>query len=177
MFPAHHNRWVTFDCYGTLVPRVPPAESHGQAFGTERKPAIRPFSDVEPLLAELRLRGYKLGVLTNCDDAQFEAAHRAFRQPFDLFVTADRIRAHKPDLWHFRAFQLMAQVRKDDWIHVASDWERDIVPAEIFGVQRVWLDRDGTGEDPSHASAHVRSAADAGLAIGWLFQDCAACAS
>ena len=111
------------------------------------------------------------------DDAQFEAAHRAFMQPFDMFVTADRIRAHKPDLWHFRAFQLLAQVRKDDWIHVASDWERDIVPAEIFGVQRVWLDRDGTGEDPSHASAHVRSAADAGLAIDWLFQDCAACAS
>ena len=162
MFPAHHNRWVTFDCYGTLVDRASPTG---------------PLSDVEPLLAELRLRGYRLGVLTNYDDAQFEAAHRTFRQPFDLFVTADRIRGHKPDLWHFRAFQQLAQVQKDNWIHVSSDWEHDIVPAESFGIQRVWLDRDGTGEDPSRATAHVRSAADVVRAVDWMFQECAACAS
>ena len=158
-----HNRWVTFDCYGTLV--------------NGRSTPIRPFQDVEPLLAELRVRGYKLGVLTNCDDRQFEAAHRAFSKPFDLFVTAERIRARKPDLWHFRAFQLMAQVRKDEWVHIASDWSNDIVPAEVFGIQRVWLDRDGTGEDPSRATVHVRTAADAARAVDWLFQDQAACAS
>jgi 2-haloacid dehalogenase len=163
VFPANRNRWVTFDCYGTLVdPRSP----------------ARPLKDVELLLAELRLRGYKLGVLTNCDDAQFEAAHRAFNKPFDLFVTAERIRAHKPDLWHFRAFQLLTQVRRDNWIHIASDWQRDIVPAESYGIQRVWLDRDGTGEDPSRATAHVRTAAEAVRAVDWLFQDRAAvCAS
>jgi 2-haloacid dehalogenase len=162
VFPAIPHRWVTFDCFDTLVDRdVSP---------------IQPFSDVEPLLAELRLRGYKLGVLTNLDDKQFEAAHRAFRQPFDLFVTAERIRGHKPELWHFRAFQLLAQARKDHWIHIAADWQRDIVPAELFGIQRVWLDRDGTGEDPSHATVHVRTAADAVKAVDWLFQEHAACA-
>ena len=158
-----HNRWVTFDCYGTLV--------NGSST------PVRPFQDVEPLLAELRVRGYKLGVLTNCDDRQFEAAHRAFSKPFDLFVTAERIRARKPDLWHFRAFQLMAQVRKDEWVHIASDWSKDIVPAEVFGIQRVWLDRDDTGEDPSRATVHVRTAAEAAPAVDWLFQDQAACAS
>ena len=173
MFPANRNRWVTFDCYGTLVPSLP-ADTHG---GLSSEGGNRPFNDVEPLLAELRLRGYKLGVLTNCDDAQFEAAHRTFRKPFDLFVTAERIRAHKPDLWHFRAFQLLAQVRKNDWVHIAADWQRDIVPAEVFGIQRVWLDRDGTGEDPSRATAHVHTAADALRAVDWLFQDQAVCAS
>ena len=39
--------------------------------------------------------------------------------------------------------------------------EHDIVPAEVFGIQRVWLDRDGTGEDPSRATVHVRTAAEA----------------
>jgi 2-haloacid dehalogenase len=153
---------VTFDCYGTLVDQKSPA---------------RPFNDVESLLAELRLRGYKLGVLTNRDEAQFEATHRTFKRPFDLFVTAERIRAHKPDLWHFRAFQLLAQARKDAWVHIASDWQTDIVPAEVFGIQRVWLDRDGTGEDPSRATAHVRAAADALKAVDWLFQDQEVCAS
>jgi 2-haloacid dehalogenase len=162
VFPATPHRWVTFDCFDTLVDRdVSP---------------VRPFGDVEPLLAELRLRGYKLGVLTNLNDKEFEAAHRVFRQPFDMFVTAERIRARKPDLWHFRAFQLMSQARKDRWIHVASDWQRDIVPAEVFGIRRVWLDREGTGEDPSRATVHVRTAADAVRAVDWLFDEHAACA-
>ena len=161
MFPAIRNKgWVTFDDT-TLINR----ESR------------RPFSDIEPLLAELRLRGYKLGVLTNRDDAQFETAHRQFRQPFDLFVTAERIRARKPELWHFRAFRLLAHVQTDNWVHIASDWKRDIVPAERFGIQRVWLDRDGTGEDPSRASVHVRTASEVAGAVDWLFQDQAACAS
>ena len=171
MFPANRNRWVTFDCYGTLVPSLA-AEAHSRLSSDGG-----PFDDVEPLLAELRRRGYKLGVLANCDDAQFEAAHRTFRKPFDLFVTAERIRARKPDLWHFRAFQLLAQVRKDHWVHIAADWQQDIVPAEAFGIHSVWLDRDGTGEDPSRATAHVRTAADAVRAIDWLFEDQAAFAS
>jgi len=196
VFPVTRNRWVTFDCYGTLVPSLP-ADAHGR-LSSEGGPN-RPFNDVESLLAELRRRGYKLGVLTNCDDAQFEAAHRTFRKPFDLFVTAERIRARKPDLWHFRAFQLLAQVRKDHWVHIAADWQQDIVPAEAFGIHRVWLDRDGTGEprrvgprtrtdqpallgvgshsDPTGGGAHVHTAADAVRAVDWLFQDQAACAS
>ena len=178
MFPAHHNRWVTFDCYGTLVPQPSrTADNQGVNVGWQGPQAVRPFDDVEPLLAELRRRHFKLGVLTNFDDAQFESVHREFKQPFDLFVTADRIRAHKPELWHFRAFQRLSQVRKRDWVHVASDWGHDIVPAEAFGIQRVWLDRAGTGEDASRATAHVRSAAEVVKAVDWMFQDCAACAS
>jgi FMN phosphatase YigB (HAD superfamily) len=160
VFPAiRGNRWVTFDDT-TLIDR-----------GTSR-----PLGDAEPLLAELRLRGYRIGVLTNADDAQFEAAHRTFRQPFDLFVTAERIRARKPELWHFRAFQLLAQIRKEDWVHIGSDWKRDIVPAGRFGVHSVWLDRAGTGEDPARASVHVRTAAEVAGAVDWLFQDQTACA-
>ena len=99
-----------------------------------------------------------------------------FRRPFDLFVTAERIRARKPDLWHFRAFQLLSQTRKDHWVHITSDWQHDLVPAEVFGIQRVWFDRNGTGEDPSRATVHVRTAADAVKAVDWLFQEQAACA-
>ena len=174
MFPGRRkNRWVTFDCHGTLVGRVPPASLSTVA----RSAKVEPFSDVEPLLAELRRRGYRLGVLTNWDDATFEHVHRTFRQPFDLFVTAERVRGFKPEPWHFRAFQMLSQVRKDDWIHIASDWNNDIVPAESFGIQRVWLDRHRTGEDPSRATAHVRTTSEAARAVDWLFQDQAVCAS
>jgi 2-haloacid dehalogenase len=165
VFPARRkNRWVTFDCHGTLV-------------GGGKAAPVRPHDDVEPLLAELRRRGYRLGVLTNWDDATFEAAHRTFRRPFDLFVTSERVRGFKPALWHFRAFELLTQVRKEHWVHIASDWTHDIVPAESFGIQRVWLDRDGTGEDPSRATAHVRSASEAVRAVDWLYAGQAVCAS
>lgn len=163
MFPGMHNRWVTFDCYGTLVSR-------------EARAVIRPFDDVEPLLAELRLRGYRLGVLTNGDEARFQETHRSFKRPFDLFVTAERIRARKPAPWHFRAFELLTRVRKDDWVHVSSSWHHDIVPAETLGIQRVWLDRDRTGEDPSRATAHVYTADQALKAVDSLFQERAVCA-
>ena len=69
--------------------------------------SLRPFGDAEALLAELRRRGYRLAVLTNCDDDLFETTHRTFRAPFDLFVTAERVRGYKPAPWHFRAFELL----------------------------------------------------------------------
>ena len=103
--------------------------------------------------------------------------HRTFRNPFDLFVTSERVRGFKPELWHFRAFQMLAQARKENWIHIASDWKHDIVPAESFGIQRVWLDRQGTGEDPSRATVHVRTAAEAARSVDWLFQGQAVFAS
>ena len=163
MFPATRNQWVTFDCYGTLFPR-------------HRHAVPKPLDDVEALLAEFRLRGYRLGVLTNCDDRSFERAHRAFAQPFDMFVTAERVRAYKPAPWHFRAFQLLTGVCKQDWVHVSDSWSEDIVAAESLGIHRVWFDRGRTGEDPSRASAHVYTAREALTAVEGLLQERAVCA-
>jgi len=129
------------------------------------------------MLAEFRLRGYQLGVLTNCDDALFEATHRVFKRPFDLFVTAEDVRARKPAPWHFRAFEMLSGVRKSVWVHVASSWHQDIVPAEALGIQRVWFDRAGATEDPSRASAYVRTAREAVAAVDGLFSDRAVRAS
>jgi 2-haloacid dehalogenase len=217
-------RWVTFDCYGTLVdwqtaftsvlsrvaggraadvvrayhaaePDVTPERPHrpfkevlasalvraadqvgvalsrSDAAGLQHSwQLMRPFDDVEELLAGLRARGYRLGVLTNCDDELFALTHRAFRRPFDLFVTAERVRGYKPARWHFRAFELITRTRRSDWVHVSASWYHDIVPARTLGVKRVWLDRERTGNDPAMASAHVYSASDAVHAIDGLFE-------
>jgi 2-haloacid dehalogenase len=130
--------------------------------------SLRPFGDVERLLAELRDRGYRLAVLTNCDDDLFETTHRMFRMPFDLFVTAERVRAYKPAPWHFRAFELITNVARSDWVHVACSWYHDVAPAHALGIRSVWLDRDRTGDDPALASAHVHSVCEALRAIDGL---------
>lgn len=222
MFPVTRSRWVTFDCFGTLVDwqagftailaplagtkareivrayfaaqrrieQLKPHQSYkdvlvssliqaardagvslspGEAPSLLRSWAVlRPFADVEEMLAALRRRGYRLAVLTNCDDDLFETTHRLFAAPFDLFVTAERVRGYKPEPWHFRAFERMTGVRRRDWVHLAGGWYHDIAPARALGVKRVWLDRERSGEDPSFASSHVHTAAAAVDAIDRL---------
>ena len=197
MSRATRSRWVTFDCYGTLVDwssglgdllapiageqasevaaafsgwqleleKQGPVGSHKQVLKsallcaagergvrltdadartlTRSWSALRPFADVETMLAALRARGYRLGVLTNVDDDLFEITHRSFATPFNLFVTAERMRGYKPGPWLFRGFERLTGVARGDWVHVGSDWYHDIAPAQALGVSRVWLDREG----------------------------------
>jgi 2-haloacid dehalogenase len=212
------SRWVTFDCYGTLVdwhaglgdllapivgdraPEVVRAfagcqlalekqglvRSHKQVLKaallcaagergvrmtdadartlTGSWSALRPFADVEAMLAALRARGYRLGVLTNVDDDLFEITHRSFAAPFNLFVTAERVRGYKPEPWLFRGFERLTGVKRGDWVHVGSDWYHDIAPARALGVAPVWLDRDGAGES-SGAALHAATGIDVVRAI------------
>jgi 2-haloacid dehalogenase len=128
------------------------------------------FDDVEPMLASLRAGGYGLGVLTNCDEDLFAATQRSFRAPFDMVVTAERVRDYKPSPTHFRYFQRSTGVSSRDWIHVACSWYHDIAPARELGIARIWLDRDRTGEDPATATACVRSAADVSETVARLMR-------
>jgi phosphonatase-like hydrolase len=128
------------------------------------------FDDVEPMLAGLRAMGCRLAVLTNCDEDLFAKTQRAFRERFDLVVTAERVRDYKPSPAHFRFFSRSSGVSASDWVHVACSWYHDIGPARELGINRVWLDRDGTGEDPATATVHVRSAADVCEAVAGVFQ-------
>ena len=104
------------------------------------------FDDVEPMLAELRRQGWRLAVLTNCDEDLFALTHVQFRAAFDLVLTAERMRGYKPAPWHFLGFEKLTRVDRRDWVHVANSWYHDIAPARALGVQHVWLDRDLTGE-------------------------------
>jgi 2-haloacid dehalogenase len=205
-------RWVTFDCFGTLVDwhrgfaeilrplageRTPevlaayhrhepvvekekPHRLYKEVLATalaraakdvgvalseaqarrlpERWSMLRVFDDAEPMLSGLRSRGCKLAVLTNCDVDLFAQTERGFKQPFDLVVTAERVGDYKPSLAHFTFFERTTGVTRSEWVHVACSWFHDIAPAYALGISRVWLDRDRTGEDPSTASAYVRSA-------------------
>jgi 2-haloacid dehalogenase len=213
-------RWITFDCFGTLVDWNSGFASILRPLAGDRTPALlaayhrcersveaqKPhrlyrevlavsllraarevgvpvsgsqaralpasweqlpvFADVEPMLAALRQTGYRLAALTNCDDELFAQTERGFARPFDLVVTAERVRDYKPSLAHFRRFAELA--RPDDWIHVACSWHHDIAPASQMGIKRIWLDRDNTGEDASTASARVQSAVEVAPTIARL---------
>jgi 2-haloacid dehalogenase len=120
--------------------------------------AMRLFDDVEAMLAELRSKGYRLAVLTNCDEDLFATTHRLFAKPFDLCLTSERVRGYKPERWHFRGFELLMSVSRQRWVHVANSWYHDIAPARALGLRHVWLDRERTGEDAAawNAGASIR---------------------
>ncbi len=137
------------------------ALSEAQAQTLPRAWASMPvFADVEPALAALRSSGYKLGVLTNCDNDLFEQTHRRFLCSFDLVVTAEQVRDYKPSLSHFRRFAQESGVAHENWVHVACSWFHDIAPTREMGIRRIWLDREATGEDASAASRRINSAGE-----------------
>jgi 2-haloacid dehalogenase len=123
------------------------------------------FPDVEPMLAALRAEGYRLGVLTNCDDDLFAETQKSFLLPFDQVVTAERVRDYKPSTSHFRFFARTTGATAETWTHVARSWFHDIVPARQMEIPRVWVDRENTGEDASAASVRVVSAVEVHAAV------------
>jgi 2-haloacid dehalogenase len=213
------SRWITFDCFGTLVDwhsgfagilrplaggrtgeLISAYHKHERVLEEERPHRLyadvlregvaraaheiklsRPaeefgaltdhwgtqpvFADVEPALAALRDAGWKLAVLTNCDRALFARTEKAFRQPFDLVVTAEEVKDYKPSLAHFRHFWRVSGVEQRDWIHAACSFYHDIVPAREMGIARIWVDRDCTGEDPAAATLRIGSLAELPAAV------------
>jgi 2-haloacid dehalogenase len=128
------------------------------------------FGDVEEALSRLRPAGYKLGVLTNCDEDLFAQTQRSFKQPFDLVVTAERVSDYKPGLNHFRFFAQTSGVQLANWVHVGCSDFHDIVPACELGIKCIWLDRERGGQaHTTKASLRVLTATELPAAVARLF--------
>ena len=202
------NRWLTFDCYGTIADwntcmlgalepvagahAAPLLAAYHQAESIlEAGPAWRPYREIltdglrmaaggpasrsrpsrperswrlagdaglprrgrgaEPLAAA----GWRLAILTNCDDDLFAATAPQLPVPFDVVVTAEQVRSYKPDLGHFRRFAEMTGATPANWIHVANSWVHDILPAARMGLRSVWVDRDLTGHPAKLAERRI----------------------
>ena len=114
----------------------------------------------------LRAAGWKIGVLTNCDDDLFAATlarHPGLRP--DLVVTAQQVASYKPGLGHFERFTARSGVARENWLHAATSWFHDIEPAHRLGIARIWVDRDRTGDDPALASRRVLDMASLPAAV------------
>ena len=77
-----------------------------------------------------------------------------------MVVTAQQVGSYKPALGHFIRFEQQTGVARGNWVHVANSWFHDIEPARRYGVTRIWMDRDRTGDDPTAASHVIARVAD-----------------
>ena len=213
------DRWVTFDCYGTLVDWWTGMNAAAAAVAGERGAEVldvyheqelileaeRPahsyrhvlteglrraaervgvdlagdgkeafvrawtampvFADVGPALARLREAGWRLAILTNCDDDLIAGTQEHLPAEFDLVVTAQQVGSYKPDLEHFRAFAARAGVGEGEWVHAACSWMHDVLPAARMGIPRVWVDRDRSGHPAAMADVVLADMTDLPAAV------------
>jgi 2-haloacid dehalogenase len=133
---------------------VPVTSVKAEAF-VEAWPSMPVFPDVAEALGTLASSGWRLAILTNCDEDLFAATASALPAPFDVVVTAERVRSYKPDLGHFRKFAEITGATPATWIHVANSWVHDILPAARMGLRSVWVDRDHTGHPAKFAERRI----------------------
>ncbi|HTU06500.1 MAG TPA: HAD family hydrolase [Trebonia sp.] len=118
-------------------------------------PKMEVFPDVAPALSDLVRDGWRLAILTNCDDDLFATTAPKLPVPFDVVVTAEQVRSYKPDLAHFRKFAEITGAESANWIHIANSWVHDILPAARMGLRSIWVDRDLTGHPAKLAERRI----------------------
>jgi 2-haloacid dehalogenase len=118
-------------------------------------PSMPVFEDAAEALGALATFGWRLAILTNCDDDLFATTAQRLPAAFEIVVTAEQVGSYKPDLAHFRRFAELTGATPANWIHVANSWVHDIAPAARMGLRSVWVDRDHTGHPAKFAERRV----------------------
>jgi 2-haloacid dehalogenase len=99
-----------------------------------------PFPDTVPALRRLGER-FLLAVVSNVDDELFDLTRARLGVAFDHVVTAEQVRAYKPDRKPFLEAIARLGVPKERVLHVAQSRFHDIAPATALGLDTVWIDR------------------------------------
>ncbi len=106
-----------------------------------------PFADTVEALLELKTR-FKLGALSNIDEASFRKTDALLGSPFDFVVTAERVGSYKPALPHFAAglYELgRLDIPPSRLLHVCQSLRADVRPANDLGITTAWINRAGRG--------------------------------
>ncbi len=116
------------------------ADDDRQAFG-ESMPIWPPFPEVPASLAELRDRGWRLGILSNTDPELLDASFEAIGVPTDMRITAAEAGSYKPAHGALGAVLRADERRALAHVHVAASLFHDIEPADELGLRAVWINR------------------------------------
>ena len=113
------------------------------------------FPDVLPILDHLRLDGYVVGAVSNWDPRLEQVIRNTgLREHFDFLVVSEVEGYAKPSPYLFRRALDRAGVAPHQAVHVGDDFFRDVEGARGVGIQPVWLDRSGQGEQPFAPTVH-----------------------
>lgn len=100
----------------------------------------KPFSETNPSLKKLS-KNFQTGLVSNIDDKLLGHTRRHIPLDFDLVVTAQQVRAYKPDPAHFNEFQRRIGGKKG-WVHISSSYHTDVEPCIKKKVPVIWINRN-----------------------------------
>src|SRR5215469_1393501 len=103
----------------------------------------KPFPDTVDALNSLAKR-YKLGIISNVDDALFADTQRQLKTSFAFVVTAQQVRSYKPSQKNFQEALSRAEkagIHKDQVLHAAESLYHDVGPANALGLKTAWVHR------------------------------------
>jgi len=132
----------------------------------EQLPGWEPFQDTNPALERLATE-YTLGILSNVDDDLLAGTLKHFTVPFDLVVTAERVRSYKPGTEHFEEARRIIGADRG-WLHVAASLYHDIEPASRLGIKTVWVNRKNSPEGRRFRGKILREVRDLAQLADWL---------
>jgi 2-haloacid dehalogenase len=124
---------------------APGDETSGLA---EALPSWEPFPEVRPALEAVRLRGWKLAILSNTDRDFIDASMSRIGVPFELAIVASEIGSYKPEHRHWLRFFEETEASRETHVHVAQSHFHDIAPANELGLRSIWINRYGERHDP-----------------------------
>jgi 2-haloalkanoic acid dehalogenase type II len=132
----------------------------------EQLPNWSSFPDTNPALERLATE-YTLGILSNVDNDLLAGTLKHFTVPFDLVVTAERVRSYKPGPEHFEEARRIIGADRG-WLHVAASLYHDIEPALRLGINTAWINRKNSSEGKGLRGKIAREAKDLTQLADWL---------
>ncbi len=132
----------------------------------EELPSWAPFPDTNPALERLATE-YTLGILSNVDDDLLAHTLKHLTVPFDLVVTAERVRSYKPGTEHFEEARRIIGADRG-WLHVAASIYHDIEPASRLGINSVWVNRNHSLEGRQFKGRILKEVRDITQLADWL---------
>jgi putative hydrolase of the HAD superfamily len=103
----------------------------------------RVYDDVAPALAELKRRGFRLGVISNFDSRLYDVLRAcSLDHFFDSVHVSTRVGAAKPDPAIFQAALNHYAVEAPRAWHVGDSLREDVEGSMAAGINAVLLDRD-----------------------------------
>ena len=104
-------------------------------------PSWRPFPEVTASLADLRDRGWRIGILSNSDPDLLDASLKTIGVEVDIRITAAEARAYKPAFAHWDTFFRTTMADRERHVHVAASLYHDVEPCAQLGLPCVWINR------------------------------------
>ncbi|KXN73019.1 HAD-like protein, partial [Conidiobolus coronatus NRRL 28638] len=101
------------------------------------------FDDVIPLLDELKLKGYDLGIISNMDERARDILKEfELTKYFKHILLSRECGVMKPNPQIFLKMNELSKIKPADCYHIGDDFEKDFKTCEKANWNGIWLNRE-----------------------------------